>query len=92
MMTPTRKKIPRKAVHVDIPEPAYEALGRLCVITARSQAQLTEIFIRNWEKSWLDRMNSEEKQRYLAHEMTFEEAGAIRQRASMASPTPPQAA
>jgi hypothetical protein len=86
-----RKRIPRKAVHVDIPETAYEMLGRLCTITNRSQASLVEIFCRNWEKSWLDRMNSEEKQRYLASEMTFEEAGAIRARASMPS-TPPQAA
>jgi hypothetical protein len=91
-MAAPRNKTPRKAVHVDIPEPAYEMLGRLCVITHRSQAQLIEIFCRNWETSWLDRFTAEERARYLEGSMTFEEAGKIRRRDSMPSPTPPQAA
>jgi hypothetical protein len=64
----------------------------LCVITKRSQASLVEVFVRNWKSSWLDRMNSDEKTRYLARQMSFEEAGRIRARASMPSPPPPQAA
>jgi hypothetical protein len=83
--------VPRKNVMVRIPEPAYEMLGRLCVITHRSQAQLVEIFLRNWETTWLDRFTAEERARYFAGEMTFDEAGKIRRRDSVASP-PPQAA
>jgi hypothetical protein len=82
--------VPRKNVMVRIPEPAHAMLERLCGITHRSQAQLIEIFLRNWETTWLDRFTAEEKARYLAGEMDFSEAGKIRQRAT--APQPPQAA
>lgn len=71
---------PRKSVQVRLPTEACEKLGRLCVITKRSQAQLIEIFVRNWESAWLDRFTAEERERYLSGSMTFDEAGKIRQR------------
>jgi hypothetical protein len=84
--------IPRKSVQVRLPMEAYEKLGRLCVISKRSQAQLVEILVRNWESAWLDRFTAEERERYLSSSMAFEEARKILQRASRASPPPQEAA
>jgi hypothetical protein len=84
--------IPRKIVQVRLPVEAYDKLGRLCAITKRSQAQLIEILVRNWESAWLDRFTAEERETYLSKSMTFEGARKILQRAPRVSPPPQEAA
>lgn len=84
--------IERDNLQCRIPKSAKESLHRLCKITDRTQTKLIEIFVRNWEQTWLGRMTAEEKKRYFAGEIGFDEANLIRQRATMASPQPPQAA
>jgi hypothetical protein len=81
----------RDNVQGRIPKATKESLLRLCKLTDRTQTKLIQIFIRNWEQAWLDRMTEEERARYLAGEIGFDEANRIRQRASQ-SPPPPQAA
>jgi hypothetical protein len=82
----------RDNVQGRIPKAAKESLLRLCKLTDRTQTKLIEIFVRNWEQTWLGRMTEEEKKRYFAGEIGFDEANLIRQRATMPSPQPPQAA
>ena len=58
-----------------------EALRRLTVITRRSQPQLLESLILNFENRWLSCFTDEERRRYEAGSMNYAEAIEIRRRA-----------
>ena len=69
-----------------------EALRRLTVITRRSQPQLLESLILNFENRWLLCFTDEERRRYEAGSMNYSEAIEIRRRAlKRREPVPPQA-
>ena len=68
-----------------------EALRRLTVITRRSQPQLLESLILNFENRWLSCFTDEERRRYEAGSMNYVEAFEIRRRAlKRREPVPPQ--
>ena len=69
-----------------------EVLRRLSVITRRSQPQLLESLILNFENRWLSCFTDEERRGYEAGSMNYAEAFEIRRRAlKRQEPVPPQA-
>jgi hypothetical protein len=69
-----------------------EALRRLTVITRRSQPQLLESLILNFENRWLSCFTDEERRRYEAGSMNYAEAIEIRRLAlKRREPVPSQA-
>jgi hypothetical protein len=79
---------PTVAFSCRLPQEIVEALKRSCAIANRSQPQLLEAFIQDFEDIWLPRFNVEERRRYDALLMSPIEAREIRRRAMAAGAKP----
>jgi hypothetical protein len=66
--------------HVQLPIQVLERVKRLSSTSNRTIAACIDVVTGHWEKQMIARMNDEERKRYLAGDMSYDEVANIYQR------------